>query len=255
MTNKAASKTTSKAPRKATGTLYGIGVGPGDPRLITLRAHDVLTRAPVVCVPKSKVESESFALSIIQPYLNQDKQEVIELLFPMTKDQTLLQSFWETAAKAVHERLVQGQDVACIAQGDPLFYSTFTALLRLIRLNLPNVKVEVIPGVTSVSAVTARLATPLTTTRERLAVLPATYDAGELRHVMETFDTVVLMKVHSVMDRVLETLKVLGLKDRAVFVSWCGTSREEVVTDLDSLRGRPLDYFSLLIIRKNPWPQ
>ncbi len=233
-----------------TGKLYGIGVGPGDPELLTLKAVRVLGEADVVAIPKSKEESDSIALSIVKGAVDLSKKETLELMFPMTKDKEVLRKSREEAAAAICERLKTGKDVACITLGDPMFYSTFSYLIPLIKGKFPEVEIEIVPGISSVMASAALTVTPLTEADERIAVIPATYESDKIRHILETFDTVVLMKVNRVFDKVLGLIEELGLKEKAVFIERCGGENQRVVHNLDSLKSEKLDYLSMVIVKK-----
>lgn len=235
---------------KKTGKLYGIGVGPGDPELLTLKAIRVLREADAIAIPKSKEESDSVALSIMKGAVDLSKKETLELMFPMTKDKEVLRKAREEAASVLCERLKAGKDVACITIGDPMFYSTFSYLIPLVRERLSKVKIEIIPGISSVMASAAVTITPLTEADERLAVIPATYESEKLKDILRDFDTVVLMKVNRVFDKVLGLLEELGLKEKAVFIERCGGENQRVVRDLDSLKGEKLDYLSMVIVKR-----
>jgi len=232
------------------GKLYGIGVGPGDPELLTLKAVRVLGGADVVAIPKSKEESDSIALSIVKGSVDLSNKETLELMFPMTKDKEVLRKARKEAAAAICERLKAGKDVACITIGDPMFYSTFSYLIPLLRERVPGVEIEIVPGISSVMASAALTVTPLTEADERLALIPATYEQEKLRDILREFDTVVLMKVNRVFDKVLGLLEELGLKEKAVFIERCGGENQRVVRDLDSLKGEKLDYLSMVIVKK-----
>ena len=233
-----------------TGKLYGIGVGPGDPELLTLKAVRILREADVVAIPKSKEESDSIALSIVKGTVDLSKKETLELMFPMTKDKEVIGKAREEAAAAICERLLSGKDVACITIGDPMFYSTFSYLIPLLRERIPDVEIEIVPGISSVMASAAVTVTPLTEANERIAVIPATYESDKIRHILETFDTVVLMKVNRVFEKILGLLNELGLKENAVFIERCGGENQRVVKNLDSLKGERLDYLSMVIVKK-----
>ncbi len=230
--------------------LYAVGVGPGDPELLTLKAERILRSVPVICAPTGAAEAGSIALAIVEPFIDRGRQEVLIRVFPMTKDEAELTPFWEEAAAEVAQRLWAGQDVAFITLGDPLLYSTFLYLYRIFREQYPEFEVEIVPGVSSVVAAAAAAGVPLGLSSDRLAILPATYEEGLLRQTLLEFETVVLMKVSRVFDRVYGLLRELGLEKKAVFVRRVGSSEEEVVTDLASLAGKKLDYLSLLIVRK-----
>ncbi len=232
------------------GRFSGLGVGPGDPELLTLRAHRLLRQAQVVCVPSRGTSHDSYGYSIVKQYVDPERQEVLQLTFPMKKDRSLLIPYWDAAVAAVMERLRQGKDAVFITEGDPFLYSTFIYLYNTFRQRHPEVQVEVVPGVTSISAVCARMGLPLADRDDRVAILPATYEGEELRQVLETFEAVALMKVNSVFDRVLDLLEELDLVEKAVWVKRCGTPDEEVERDIRKLRGRRLDYLSMVVVRK-----
>ncbi|HBT82687.1 MAG TPA: precorrin-2 C(20)-methyltransferase, partial [Desulfuromonas sp.] len=147
-------------------------------------------------------------------------------------------------------RVRAGRDVAFVTIGDPLLYSTFLYLWQIFRESYPDIAIELVPGITSIGAAAAAAGIPLGIAAERIAILPATYAADELRRTLQEFDTVVLMKVSRVFDQVYGVLKELGLEKNGVFVRRVGSGEEEVVRDLASLVGQKLDYLSLLIVRK-----
>jgi precorrin-2/cobalt-factor-2 C20-methyltransferase len=233
-----------------TSRLYAVGVGPGDPELLTRKAERILRSVPVICAPTGAADAGSVALAIVEPFVDRSRQEVLTRVFPMRKDEAELLPFWEETAAEVAQRVRAGQDVAFITIGDPLLYSTFLYLYRIFRDQYPEIRIEIVPGITSVGAAAAAAGVPLGISADRLAILPATYEEAQLRQTLLDFDTVVLMKVSRVFDRVYRLLKELGLERSGVFVRRVGSSEEEVVTDLASLVGRKLDYLSLLIVRK-----
>lgn len=232
------------------GILYGVGVGPGDPELLTLKAVRALKAADVIAVPKSKEESDSIALSIVKRSVDLLNKETVELIFPMTKDKEVLIKAREDAAATIADRLKAGKNVVCITLGDPLFYSTFSYLIPLVWEKLPQAEIKIIPGISSVMASAAAAIVPLAEANERLAVIPATYEPEKIRDILNDFDTIVLMKVNKVFDKVLGLLSELGLKDKAVFVERCGGESQRIVKNLDSLKGKRLDYLSMVIVKK-----
>ena len=230
--------------------IYAIGVGPGDPELLTRKAERILRSVPVICTPTAGPADSSYALSIIEPLLDLKRQEVIIQVFPMRKDQAGLDEFWETAAAGVAERVRRGSDVAFITIGDPFIYSTFLYIYRILREKYPDIPVEVVPGVSSINAAAIAAGFPLGQASERIAIIPATFQEKDLLKILSDFDTVVLMKVSRVFDGIYALLKELGLEKKCAFISRVGTAEEEVVFDLESLLGRKLDYLSMLIVKK-----
>ncbi|MBA4374530.1 MAG: precorrin-2 C(20)-methyltransferase [Thermodesulfovibrio sp.] len=237
-----------------TGRLYVLGVGPGDPELMTLKSVRILGQVATVFVPKGREEGSSLALSIVEKAVDLSGKEIIEAYFPMKKTrgsavQNDLDAQWQDTVKAVMERLNSGIDVAFITLGDPTIYSTFFYLhARLLDLN-PDISIELVPGVSSITASAARSGTYLGIANDRVAILPANY-TEDLRDVLMHFETVVLMKVSKVFSSIVSTLKAVDLLDKAVYVARAGMEDEQVVRDLREVREEDLNYFSIVIIRK-----
>ncbi|MBM3941713.1 MAG: precorrin-2 C(20)-methyltransferase [SAR202 cluster bacterium] len=240
---------TSSQSSTSNGCLYGVGVGPGDPELLTLKALHLLQRVPVICVPQSETSRDSYALSIVRGFLDLGRQEILRVTFP-TDDAEGAARSWRDAAEVLAGRLQQGQDVAFITEGDPMLFSTFSYVLESIRTNHPQIPVEIIPGVSSVMAAAASAGVPLVTHGQRLAILPAVYGIDDLREAIASYDTIVLMKVNRTLLQALASLERLGLAGKGIYVRRASTARERVVRDLTQLTEEDLDYFSLLIIRK-----
>ncbi|MEJ2255374.1 MAG: precorrin-2 C(20)-methyltransferase [Nitrospirota bacterium] len=227
------------------GMLYAVGVGPGDPELLTLKAKKVLERAGVICFPRGREGGGSLALGIVEQVMDLGEKEVMEVHFPMKKGsqrEALL-----PAAARVRDILARGTDVAFITLGDPTLYSTFFHLHDALKELDTEVSFEVVPGVSSITAAGARAGVSLALSGERLAVLPATY-AGDLDRVLRDFDTVVLMKVHRVLDDVKKILSARGLLEGAVCVSRAGM-KGELVKPLAETSPEEIDYFSTVIVR------
>ena len=232
-----------------------MGAGPGAPDLLTLRAERVLQACPVICLPAG-ASGKSYAGSIIENLIDHARQEVLLVQFPMQRDPVQARPARERAADQVLERLSAGYDVAFVTEGDPLLYSTFGYVLEAVKRDYPTIPIEVVPGVSSITAAAAAAALPLAAWDERIAIIPAAYamtcaGPGDLRTLLQLFDTVVLLKVNAVFAALLHILEELDLAQHAVFVRRCSTDLEEVVFDLARLRNQPLDYFSLVIVR-NP---
>ena len=226
---------------------YGVGVGPGDPELITRKAERILRAVDWIFLP-SGGRNGSFVRRIVEPLgLPAEKFRPVSLC--MARDRATDSNTYAHAAAAIVEELRQGKSVAWITEGDPLFYGTFLHLHAELR-RYPEVRVEIIPGVTSVSAAAARAGLPVARLDERVAVLPAAYGLERLPDFLDQFATVFLLKVHSNFDKLLEMLASLRGRVRAVYLEQVGTPAERVVTDLESLRGQELPYFSLVMLRK-----
>lgn len=231
------------------GCLFGVGVGPGDPELLTLKAMRIIQEAPVICVPQAGTQQDSYALGIISQFLDLKKQELVRLVFP-TNDPIGATTVWQDAAHLVAERLQLGQDVAFITEGDPMLYSTFYYVLDSICESYPASRVEIVPGVSSVMSAAASACIPLASQGQRIAVLPAVYGIDDLSEAITSYDTIVLMKVNRTLMQALAQLKSLGLASKATFVRRASTPTERVERDLSQLSDDDMDYFSLLIIRR-----
>lgn len=238
------------------GTFYIVGVGPGDPNLLTLLAVQVLKRCPVWLVPRAGGDRESTALKIAAKAVETRNHEIISHTFPMKKihmdlapEPEVIQA-WQEAAKIVVHHLRTGRDVAFPTLGDPAVYSTGFYVHDTLRQLYPEIKARIIPGVSSMGASAAAAGLPLCQGDDRLMVLPATYENGMLRESLEQFDTVVLMKVHRSLERICHLLEEMGLLDRAVLVERTSQAGECVVHDLRAAATRPCHYFSTIIIKK-----
>lgn len=229
------------------GRFYGIGVGPGDPELLTLKGQRLLKEVAVLSYPEAEAGGERIALSIVSS-LVQGEKEHLPLVFPMTRDQGALEaSRWE-AARQVLAQLHEGKDVAFVTLGDPSFYSTYGYLVRRIRQMDPEVRIETVPGVTAFCAGAAALNLPLGEGNDRVAIVPSVEDISSLPQVLQSFESVVLMKVHREFPRVIDILAQEGRKDDAFFLSRVGQPGGFIERDLDLLRERNLDYLSMIIV-------
>ena len=232
------------------GRLYGVGVGPGDPELLTLKAARILAEVPVIFVPQKANESDSLAKAIIRDVVSKSKTEIVGLVFPMSRDSELLAKHWYEAAETIWQYLSAGKDCAFVNLGDPLIYGTFIHVLETLKKNYPEVDVEVIPGVSSINAAAARGLVPLAVDDDRVAIISSSCEDKLIREVLENFDTVVFMKVNMTFDRVFDILEDLGLTEKCLYARRCTTEDEEIVRGISNLKGQKLDYFSLLIVRK-----
>ncbi|GAB6137050.1 precorrin-2 C(20)-methyltransferase [Halanaerobaculum tunisiense] len=230
------------------GKLYGLGVGPGDPELITLKSKRILEEVDLICTPQSKRQKDSLALEIVKEVVD-CQERVNELYFPMTSDQDKLETAWQEASQEIVNLLQQGKDIAFITLGDPLLYSTYIYILKKIKTKHPQLDVKTIPGITSVNAASSRLNLPLTEGEEKVAIVPATSSLEELECILSKFSNVVLMKVSKNYKFIVELLTKLDLKAKATFISRCGQDIEFITSDLDSLVGEKIDYLSMIIVK------
>lgn len=227
--------------------LYALGVGPGDPELLTLKAHRILLEAATVYAPRSGPQDRSLALEVVRQYLPAGSR--VEFLhMPMIAPGAELERYWEEAARQVLDGLEMGNAVF-LTLGDPLTYSTAAYLTETVRRLKPETEISFVPGITSYHAAAARVGRTLAEGNETLVVVPSAGAAEYLRQVLTLHDNCVLLKVSRAFGAVLQVLEELGLKESAVLVSRCGTGREVVTGDLDGLKDGKIDYLSLIIVK------
>lgn len=235
------------------GNFYGIGLGPGDPELLTLKALHTIQRADCIFVPKSDSKEDSLALEIVKDYVK--GKRVIEQVYPMTKDKETLNTAWLKAAEEIHAEVENGHDVIYLTLGDPMTFSTYIYLLRYLNTMLPEQTIHTIPGITSYNAAACAANYPLLTGDERLAVIPVPKDITELRPILESFDTVVMMKVAKKLDEVIQLLEDMKLSENALFASYIGQKNAYLTCDIVSLKGSGMGYMSVLIVKRRKMSQ
>ena len=231
------------------GTLYGIGVGPGDPELITLKAVRILSEVDVVFAAASTKNDYSTALSIAGPHLR-DGVETVHLGFPMTKDEAELTAAWEHNAAIVMQALRAGRNAAFLTLGDPLTYSTFGYLLRTMKRVAPELPTVVVPGITSFHAAAAKIGFTLAESAESLLVTSGVNDPVQLERQLDVADNAVIMKAYKNFEDIRAILERLRLSDKTVLVSRLGMEGENVLMDIKDAPTRP-HYFSLALVKKH----
>jgi precorrin-2/cobalt-factor-2 C20-methyltransferase len=233
------------------GTLYGVGVGPGAPDLLTLRAIKTLKDAQVLAMPRSSDYGASMAWQIIRSTVGEvPGQERLFLTFPMNKDPERLKPAWDKAFQSIGDRLEKGLSVAFATEGDPSLYSTFIYLQREAPVRWPGIRVEIVPGVSSIAAVPAVTGIPLADGQERIAIIPANYGVEDLDAVLGAFDTTILMKIGSEMPNIVAALKRRGLVDKAVYVSRAMMDEQRVVRDIRTIPKEYGDCFAMTVVSK-----
>lgn len=231
------------------GTLYGLGVGPGDPELITVKAFRKLQESPVIAYPKKLKGSKSYAHRIVEVYINPAEKEMLGLVFPMTKDEDTLRSEWTKSVETIYSYLIKGKDVAFVTEGDPMLFSTFIHMMNLMKSMYPEVPIETVAGISSFNGSVNRLGIALADGNDHVAMIPATEDMVEMRKVIENHDAIVFIKVAKVLDAMLDLLEEMNLLEKAHVVSKV-TSDEEVIWKINELRGAELNYLSCMVVRK-----
>ena len=227
-----------------TGTFYGVGVGPGDPELMTLKAIRTLERCPVIAAPQTK-SGEMLALDIARQAVDLTGKTILPLYFTMERDRARQHAAHEQAAAQVEPCLRAGQDVAMLNLGDVSIYATYCYLMDILKDK--GYPTAMIPGVPSFCAVAARLGESLTEMNTPLHIVPA--GGGSLEQVLELPGTKVLMKSGKRIPQVVDTLRRTGKLERAALVCSCGLPGEQVVTQLESAP-ESAGYFATIIVKE-----
>lgn len=235
--------------RNGWGRLYGIGTGPGDPQLLTVRASTLLRSAEHVFYPTSTGNDESMALNIIEPYLKEGVQ-FHSAFFPMTKDRHELEQCWNSAADSVAQILCQGKDVVFVTLGDPLIYSTYFYLLKTLKSKYPQASWETIPGISSFQAAASYIDSAISEGKDRVALVPVNQDASNIEDALDHYDTIVLFKVGSKLPALLDLLEKKNLLGQGTLFSYLGTAEQKIETDLREVKREKIGYMSLLIVKK-----
>jgi precorrin-2/cobalt-factor-2 C20-methyltransferase len=231
------------------GTLYGLGVGPGDPELLTIKAFRKLKESDVIAYPKKRKGSKSYAHRIIDVYITPGEKEMLGLVFPMTKDSAILEREWSNTVEQVWQYLKIGKDVAFVTEGDPLLYSTFIHMMNLMKKKHPEVTIKTVPGISSINGAASRLGIALAEGDDHIAIIPARDDYEAMKKAIVDHECVVFIKVAKVMELMLQVLRELDLLDKASVVTKV-TSDEEVVWDIQELERAELEYLTLMVVRK-----
>ncbi len=230
------------------GKLYGIGVGPGDPELITLKAVRAIEKADVIFTAASSKNSYSLAVEIATPHIS-DSARIEILGFPMTKDEGITEAAWMENAETIAKALKQGLNAVFLTLGDPITYSTFGYILKKMKLVMPEANIETIPGITSFHAASARLNRILVEGEESLLLTSGAFGGSQLRQ-MGDIENVAIVKAYKNIGDINQALKEKELFQKGVAVSHCGREKEAVYEDLDALEARKPDYWTLILASK-----
>lgn len=234
---------------KQTGTLYGVGVGPGDPELLTIKAVNVLKTVDVIFAASSPKNGYSLALNTAQEFIPK-KTRVVTLPFPMTSDAKVLQRAWRDNTGAVRKVLDQGRDVAFITIGDPLTYSTYGYLLETLTKSGCRAPVVTVPGITAYHAAAAKLNKPLVESNESLVVVSGVGDPETIKRLSGFSDNIVIMKAYRQFDGIIATVESLPWACTVSAVSHIGLPEERVTPNASELKGEKMPYLTLCIVKR-----
>lgn len=236
--------------------LIGIGVGPGDPDLLTVKAVKAIENADIIMCPTSKEDRPSIALSVVDTLIDKSKnQEIVKLIFPMTKDKDILEQAWKRNAKIMAEKVLSGKNVVYLTVGDPYLYSTWIYMHKDLEENYPDMKISVIPGIVSMFTFASKVGVSIAEGAEKVAIIPSCYDLSSVKEIAKNSETMVFLKDGRYFDQVINVLKESGFPDDSIFAIGqdLGTENEIIrklklgdVND-DTLTTK---YFSILVVKR-----
>jgi precorrin-2/cobalt-factor-2 C20-methyltransferase len=231
------------------GKLYGLGVGPGDLELITIKSIRILNEVDIIFCPIKKKGVHSFAYNIVKDHIKNSNAEVINLLFPMSYNTNTLNNCWKENGQAITELLKGDKKGAFVTLGDTTIYSTFMNVLPFIDESL--VDTEIVPGVTSFSTIASEENIPLMSGNESLVVIPINKKNNtNFSKVIKDNDNIVLMKPSNKLDVLIRILREQGLENNFILISKVGTKDRKVIKDIKKLECSKIPYLSTMIIKK-----
>jgi len=234
---------------KTAGILYGIGVGPGDPDLITIKAAKILNQVDIVFAAASTKNSHSLAVNIASAHIP-DRTVVKMLRFPMTSDKNETRKAWKAHARTIIDELEEGRNVAFLTLGDSMTYSTYGYILKYVQTLAPHLEAQTVPGITSYQAAAARLNTPLVEGEESLMVVSGVEGGKRLRELRGKPENVVFLKAYRNVSDIKAAIDETGNYPSCVGVKSCGQSSEEIIQDIGELSQRKPDYWTLIISKQ-----
>lgn len=234
---------------KKTGILYGIGVGPGDPDLITIKAAKILGRVQTVFAAASTKNHHSLAVNIARQHIPPGTT-VKMLRFPMTRNKDETHKAWRANARIIIDELETGNSAAFLTLGDSLTYSTYGYIARCVQVMAPHIVIQTVPGIASYQAAAARLNTPLVEGEESLMVVSGAKGGDRLRELTAKPENIVFLKAYRNVEDIKGAIQEIGGYASCVGVKHCGHPNEEIVTDIEELSRRTPDYWTLIIAKQ-----
>ncbi|MBF0398458.1 MAG: precorrin-2 C(20)-methyltransferase [Desulfobacterales bacterium] len=234
---------------KKIGTLYGIGVGPGDPELVTVKASKILACVDIVFAAASTKNNYSLAVNIAKAYIP-EKTTIKMLFFPMTIDKNETQKAWEEHSKTIIAELEKGRDAAFLTLGDSMTYSTYGYILRNIQNMAPSIKIETIPGITSYQAAAACLNMPLVEGEESLLLLSGANGGEKLRSFSNKPENIVFLKAYRNIKDINSTIDGAKVFEKSVGIINCGQQNQEIINNIEELNHKKPDYWTLIIAKQ-----
>ena len=236
--------------------LIGIGVGPGDLDLLTVKAVNAIHNADVIMCPASKEDRPSIALSVVSSLIDKSKnQEIIKLIFPMTKDKKVLESTWEKNAKIMAEKVLSGKNVVYLTVGDPYLYSTWMYMHKEIQQNHPDLKISAIPGIVSIFTFASKVGVSIAEGADKVSIIPSCYDLSTVKEIAKNSETMIFLKDGRYFDQVIDLLRDAGFPENSLFAIGqdLGTENEIIrKLTLGEVNDGTLTtkYFSILVVKR-----
>lgn len=233
---------------RSVGKLYGLGVGPGDPELLTLKAHRILTSVAVIAYPtleNGKVLARAIVADFIRP-----EQIEIPMPLPFSVERSS-QPYYDLAAAQIATHLEAGRDVAVLCEGEPMLYGTFMYLYNRLCDRFPT---EVVPGISSTLASASRLGVPITYRDDVLSIMPATLDEDTLRDRLAVADASIIIKLGRHFAKVRRILEALGLLDRALYIERATMANQKIMP-IREVDADQVPYWALILIPSQTRPQ
>jgi len=237
-------------------SLIGIGVGPGDPELLTVKAVKAIHNADIIMCPASNEDRPSIALSVVSSIIDESKnQKIIKLIFPMTKDKDVLEQTWKRNAKIMAETVLSGKNVVYLTVGDPFLYSTWIYMHKDLKENYPDMNISVIPGIVSIFTFAAKVGVSVAEGAEKVAIIPSCYDLSSVKEIAKHSESMIFLKDGRYFDQVIKVLKESGFPDDSIFAIGqdLGTENEIIrKMTLGEVNDGTLTtkYFSILVVKR-----
>jgi precorrin-2/cobalt-factor-2 C20-methyltransferase len=236
--------------------LICVGCGPGDPELLTVKAVNAIKNADLIMCPTSREGKPSIALSVVSSLLDHGKnQEIVNLVFPMTKDKDTLENTWQKNSQIIAKSVLSGKKVVYLTVGDPYLYSTWIYLHREISAKYPDINITVIPGIVSMFTFASKVGISLAEGSEKMAVIPSCYDLTKVKEIAKNCDTMVFLKDGRYFDQVIQLLREAEFSDDSIFAIG-----QDLDTDKEIVRKLTLGqvtkdtmtskYFSIMVVKR-----
>lgn len=235
------------------GKLYGIGVGPGEPGLLTLKAFNALKESDLVFIPKADLKKESLAYQIIKEVFElygpskKDLPPARDLIFPMEKDPEKLKPYWEEAKNIITKELDKNKTLSLVTLGDPTLYSTYCYILNEINYSSSEYFITTIPGIYSFSAISSKLNLPLAQGEEKVLVVPVEKEKSYTEE-LSNYENIIFMKASANFQGLINDLEKTKRLSDGILISRVGQEGEKINRDLEKLKEKKIDYFSTLIV-------